>query len=234
MTTPRFSAVVFDFGGVLITPITDQMADVAAWHGVSMLSMLDVLMGPRETSTADHPWHRAERGELPPPRCRKRSSRGPRRRASRCAAPSTTACCSATSAVIAAWSSASAALRQEGYRTGLLTNSFVEFRPTLEERVDFALFDVVVDSSEAGCRKPEPEIYADHDRADGRAGGGDRLPRRLRRQRGGRRVAGWQTIHVTDSLEALAELDRMLADQPRAASTSGASRSGNDAQSSGD
>ena len=30
-----------------------------------MLEMLDVLMGPRETSTDDHPWHRAERGEIP-------------------------------------------------------------------------------------------------------------------------------------------------------------------------
>jgi len=57
-------AVVFDFGGVLITPITTLIAEVAAWHDVSMVAMLDVLMGPRETSTTDHPWHRAERGEL--------------------------------------------------------------------------------------------------------------------------------------------------------------------------
>ena len=61
---PPIRAVVFDFGGVLITPITTLLAEVAAWHDVSMVSMLDVLMGPRETSTSDHPWHRAERGEL--------------------------------------------------------------------------------------------------------------------------------------------------------------------------
>ena len=57
-------AVVFDFGGVLISPITTLIAEVAGWHDVSMVEMLDVLMGPRETSTTDHPWHRAERGEI--------------------------------------------------------------------------------------------------------------------------------------------------------------------------
>ena len=64
MTTP-LPAIVFDFGGVLITPITNQLADVASWHGVPMLDMLQVLLGPREESTVDHPWHRAERGEIP-------------------------------------------------------------------------------------------------------------------------------------------------------------------------
>ncbi len=50
-------------------------------------------------------------------------------------------------------------LRAEGYTIGLLTNSFKEFRGFIESRIDIALFDVVVDSSEVGCRKPEPEIY---------------------------------------------------------------------------
>ena len=63
MTGP-VRAVVFDFGGVLISPITTLIAEVAAWHDVSMVEMLDVLMGPRESSTSDHPWHRDERGEL--------------------------------------------------------------------------------------------------------------------------------------------------------------------------
>ena len=40
-------AVVFDFGGVLISPITTLIAEVAAWHEVTMVEMLEVLMGPR-------------------------------------------------------------------------------------------------------------------------------------------------------------------------------------------
>lgn len=65
MRSNPFTSVVFDFGGVVITPITNMLDDIAGWHGVSMVEILDVLMGPREVSTVDHPWHRCERGELP-------------------------------------------------------------------------------------------------------------------------------------------------------------------------
>ncbi len=65
MATNRVTSVVFDLGGVLISPITTLLAEIAEWHGITMTAMLDVLMGPREQSTLDHPWHRCERGELP-------------------------------------------------------------------------------------------------------------------------------------------------------------------------
>ena len=51
-------------------------------------------------------------------------------------------------------------LRAEGYKTALVTNNVMEFREhwrgvlPLEE-----LFDVVVDSSEVGMRKPNPAIF---------------------------------------------------------------------------
>ena len=52
-------------------------------------------------------------------------------------------------------------VRERGVRTALLTNNVREWRdgwraklPELDE-----LFEVVVDSSEVGMRKPEPEIY---------------------------------------------------------------------------
>lgn len=59
---PTARAVVFDFGGVMITPITVGIASLAARHGTDVRVMLEVLIGPDETG--DHPWHRAERGEL--------------------------------------------------------------------------------------------------------------------------------------------------------------------------
>jgi hypothetical protein len=55
MSSHRYSAVVFDFGGVLISPITDRITEVAARHGVSMERLLHVLMGPPNISTRDHP-----------------------------------------------------------------------------------------------------------------------------------------------------------------------------------
>ena len=56
-------AVVFDFGGVIITPITNKITGLAERHDTDALTMLEILMGPRHEST-DHAWHRAERGEL--------------------------------------------------------------------------------------------------------------------------------------------------------------------------
>ena len=51
-------------------------------------------------------------------------------------------------------------LRDEGYRTALVTNSFREFRQTLEELLDLPqLFDVVVDSSQVGARKPSARLF---------------------------------------------------------------------------
>ena len=157
--TARIRAVVFDFGGVLISPITNLIAEVAAWHDVSMVEMLDVLMGPRETSTNDHPWHRAERGELAIAEMQREVSpfaeavgitlRGDEYERLLCG--EFTVHADIVDRIVR--------LRDEGYRLGLLTNSFLEFRKHIEGHVDFELFDVVVDSSEVGHRKPEPAIY---------------------------------------------------------------------------
>ena len=51
-------------------------------------------------------------------------------------------------------------LRQAGYRLALLTNAVREFRPVIEKTVPiYDLFDVIIDSSEVGMRKPDKEIY---------------------------------------------------------------------------
>jgi len=54
-------AVVFDYGGVIITSITTKISTIADRHGVDVPFMLEVLMGPVGRST-DHPWHELERG----------------------------------------------------------------------------------------------------------------------------------------------------------------------------
>ena len=210
MSSDGFDGVVFDFGGVLITPITTLLGEIAGWHDISMPEMLDVLMGPRETSTSDHPWHRCERGEistaamqeevLPFAEAAGLLLRGDEYDRLLCG----------EFAVHDDVVERIARLRDEGYTVGLLTNSFREFRAHLEAHVDFSLFDVVVDSSEVGCRKPEPEIYevttarmgVDADRIvylDDFAANLD-----------GARKAGWSTVHVVDVATALDDLDRVL------------------------
>ena len=211
MSSGGVSAVVFDFGGVLITPITEAIAEIAGWHDVSMVAMLDVLMGPRETSTSDHPWHRAERGELPT-----------------AALPSEVVPFAEAAEISLRGDEYDRLLagvyevhheviervhelRREGYRTAMLTNCFREFRPQLERDIDMTAFDVVIDSSEVGCRKPEPEVYRVT---------ADRLgvaPEQIlylddfEANLVGAREAGWRTIHVTDRGGILGDIDAALA-----------------------
>lgn len=210
----RHVAVVFDFGGVLITPLTTKVDEIAERHGRTMVELLEVMIGPRDVSTSDHPWHRAERGEID---------------------------LDEMIAGIVAYAASEGielhhdeldflldgvfdvhhevvervgTLHADGYTTALLTNSFKEFRHVLEAAVDFSIFDEVIDSSEVGLRKPEPEIYelvterlqcapqqvVYLDDFHGNIVGGD--------------DHGWTTIHVTNIHEALDQLDAVLGHTP--------------------
>lgn len=54
-----------------------------------------------------------------------------------------------------------AALRRDGYQTALVTNNVREGSKMWRDLMDVdALFDVVIDSSEVGVRKPNPAIFA--------------------------------------------------------------------------
>jgi epoxide hydrolase-like predicted phosphatase len=206
-----FDAVVVDFGGVLITPITHLLDEIALWHRVPMERMLDLLMGPREWSTPDHPWHRAERGEIPVTLLQAEVAPYAASAGIKLRGDEYDRLLSGDFFVNTPMVGRVAELRASGYRIGLLTNSFREFRPVIEERVDISLFDVVVDSSFVGSRKPEPEIYqlmAEMLAVEpARIVYLDDFEANLH----GARAAGWATVHVTDIEVALLELDRLLA-----------------------
>ncbi len=210
MSALRYSAVVFDFGGVLISPITDRISEVAARHGVTMDELLHVLMGPPNVSTKDHPWHRAERGEI--------AVEGFQHLAQPWATEVGIVLTGDEFDIILDGVfkvhddvvRRIVELRSEGITTALLTNSFKEFRAHIEKHVDFGIFDLVIDSSEVGHRKPEPEIY-------------ELTTKRLRiaperilylddfvANVNGARAAGWDAIHVTSQQQALAALTEAL------------------------
>ncbi len=202
-------AVVFDFGGVLITPITNQVGEVAKRHGVTTAVLLEVLLGPR--ASGDHPWHRAERGEL---------------------------AVSEIQGLLGPWAEAAGIslhgdeidallapggysrvevmveriqqLRTRGVRTGLLTNTFAEFRPTMMKDLDFAWFDAVVESFAVGARKPESAIYEATARSLDVAHHEivylDDFDQNLEPAS----QLGWSTIHVVDPIDALTRLDELL------------------------
>jgi epoxide hydrolase-like predicted phosphatase len=166
-------------------------------------------MGPRAWTTSDHPWHRAERGELPAD------------------ALQTEVVPFATAAGLTLRGDEYAQvltgdfvlngdvverlgrLRDLGYSVGLLMNSFRELRRSIASRIDLAMFDVVVDSSEVGCRKPEPEIYSIMEQMLGVDAQRILYLDDVYANIEGARNAGWGTIHVTDLSDALENLDRV-------------------------
>jgi epoxide hydrolase-like predicted phosphatase len=203
-------AVVFDFGGVLITTIANQIGKVATTHDVEPTIMHEVLLGPR-MSGADHPWHRAERGELAIADIQAQLTPWADRakltlvgdEIERLLAPG-------EYTVVTKMVERIADLRSLGFLTGLLTNTFAEFRPTMQRDIDFGLFDAVVESFAVGARKPEAAIYAaTADRLDvdhHEIVYLDDFDQNLQPAR----ELGWHTILVSDPTTALAELDDVL------------------------
>ena len=203
-------AVVFDFGGVLITSIGNQIGKVAASHDIEAGVMHELLLGPR-SSTPDHPWHRAERGELAIADIQAELAPWAARvdvdlrgdEIDRLLAPG-------EYTIVGAMVERVRSLRRRGVRTGLLTNTFAEFRSTMQRDIDFDLFDAVIESFAIGSRKPEPQIYAATAETLGVAHERivylDDFDQNLEPAR----ALGWTTILVDDAATALAELDELL------------------------
>jgi epoxide hydrolase-like predicted phosphatase len=161
MTAP-IEAVLWDFGGVF-TPSPFTTIEAAGEElGISTERAVAYVFGPYDRDT-DHPWHRLERGEVTMDEAREEimadaagdgvtldpwdllarmgSTEGPL----------------TNPAVLAA----ARGVRERGLRTGLITNNIVEFRDGWRSLVPVdELFEIVVDSSEEGIRKPDARIFA--------------------------------------------------------------------------
>ncbi len=145
------SAVLFDLTGVLTTSPWPHLAAAAGGD-------VELLVGPYHED-GDHPWHRLERGEIDFAEWFKEVS-----------ALATKAGVQLDLSPMAALRDEMvahpqvvdrvAALRREGFKTALVTNNVREgskmWRSLLA--VD-DLFDVVIDSSEVGIRKPNRAIF---------------------------------------------------------------------------
>lgn len=201
-------AVVFDFGGVLITPVTEKVAVLAEHHGTSMHELLAVLLGPRDSGD-DHPWHRCERGEIAVADIQGLLAPYAEAAGLQLRGDELEALMEPTYRVLDEVLERVDALRAAGYRTALLTNTFAEFREQMGRDVGFHRFDVVVESFAVRARKPEPAIYEITARMLGVAHDEivylDDFDQNLEPA-----VAlGWQVVHVTGPEQALAALDRL-------------------------
>jgi len=145
------TAVLFDFAGVLTSSPWAAMTEAGGGN-------LELLIGSYEED-GDHPWHRVERGEM---------------------------AIMDWAAAVAEMGKAQGievdftplqsllgdmtlhepiiervrSLRDEGYRTGLITNNVREGSATWRAMLPLdELFEVVVDSCEVGMRKPNAAIF---------------------------------------------------------------------------
>lgn len=188
-----------------------SLAAIGTGGGASEADVLAVILGDYAVD-GDHPWHRLERGEISLAEY----------------VPSVVAAAEAAGITLdferlrgfnermtvnAAVAGRARRLRADGYRTALVTNNIRELASGWRALLDVdALFDVVVDSSEVGARKPNPAIFGIAlERlggvAPGRAVFLDDAPGNV----AGAVAAGLHAILVDDPAEALRELDALLA-----------------------
>ena len=106
-------------------------------------------------------------------------------------------------------------LRSAGYRLGMLTNNVAEWRDAWRSTIPIAeLFDDVVDSSEVGICKPDPGVYHLACERLGVEPPAAVFLDDTERNVEGARAVGMRAILVgADPGEALAELDRLLAQE---------------------
>lgn len=154
-----FDAVLFDFGGVF----TQSPFEVVRLHGAEIGAdpelILEVLFGAYDQDT-DQPWHRLERGEIPigDALAEIRVLAG---EAGLDVDPFSAFAKFGTGGAMAdAMVERTRQLRADGIRTAMITNNVRELGDGWRSLIPVdELFEVVIDSSHAGVRKPDPAIF---------------------------------------------------------------------------
>lgn len=211
----RVGAAVFDLGGVFLAGGVESVRDFGARHGLARQTW-DAIRSELFHETGI--WSACERGEVPFARFVARL------RELVAAAGGDVSASDARNFMGAMGDTAGQRLRHEivdaagrvhaVMPTALLTNNIPEWRDGWRSLLDLAsLFDVVIDSSEVGVRKPDPAIY---DLTRATLG----LPHEaifflddLGVNLKPARALGWQTLRYEDTARVLAVL-HALADRP--------------------
>lgn len=152
-------ALLFDFGGVFTPSPFSVLRAAAGELGIDQDTAFELCFGPY-ADDGDHPWHRLERGEV----------------RLEVAHEELVALSKAAGVDLDAFQVLAEVgrhddsrnmvvtrvrqLRNAGYRTALVTNNIAEFGEGWRQLVPVdELFEVVVDSSQVGLRKPDPRIF---------------------------------------------------------------------------
>jgi putative hydrolase of the HAD superfamily len=208
----EIDAVIFDFGGVFIESPYPLLEAMGVEMGLKPGQFTEIVFGSL-AEDGDHPYHRLERGEIPLQQARDEILQLGQTR------------CNIDVDIFEFFTRIPGgvhqqlvdrvrSLKREGYPTAMITNNIREYADTWRALLPVdELFDLVVDSSQVGMRKPDPAIFRlTLDRLGGLA------PERtvfLDDSEGNVNAArslGMQTVHVRDDISrAIAELDTLLA-----------------------
>ena len=152
-------AVLFDFGGVFTLSPFEAVRAAAAAKGMPGDEIVQLCFGPYDRDT-DHAWHRMERGEITLAAAREeiiKLAQG----AGHDVDPfvllaGTGGEDSQRDEMVAR----ALAIRARGYRTAVVTNNVKEYGEGWKRMVPVDdLFEVIIDSSAVGVRKPNPRIF---------------------------------------------------------------------------
>ena len=211
-----FDAVVFDYGGVMITSITNKFIPLAERAETSVEVIREIVMGPLHIST-NHPWHRAERGEIALGQIQKELEPYADKYSVNLYGDEIETVYSNTKSglttpytIIEPMVQKAIEVQKRGFSIALLTNLFTEFYPTVKKELKEVKFDAWVASSEEGTRKPEAKIYEITEELLQISGEkilflDDFEPNLIAAEK-----AGWSVIKVTNPLDAIKELDDKL------------------------
>jgi len=152
-------AVLFDFGGVFTPSPFDVVRAEAVELGIDPEVAVAVCFGPYDED-GEHPWHRLERGEVglhEADRLLKELAAEHGQDFDPLAALVKIGADDPDREMLIA---RVRELRADGYRTALVTNNIAEFGDGWRSLIPVdELFELVVDSSSVGIRKPDPRIY---------------------------------------------------------------------------
>jgi putative hydrolase of the HAD superfamily len=152
-------AIFFDFGGVFTPSPFTVIREAGPELGLDPELALALCFGPYDDDT-DHPWHRLERGEV--------ALLEARRLLIALAAEQDVVLdpfvllgrLAGEDPDRVLFVDRVRRLRAQGYRTGLITNNVAELGDGWRGMVPVdELFEVIIDSSQVGVRKPDPRIY---------------------------------------------------------------------------
>lgn len=211
-----YDAVVFDYGGVMITSITNKFVPLAERAETSVEVIREIVMGPLGFST-NHPWHCAERGEIPLDQIQKGLEPYAAEYSVKLFGDEIETVYSNTKSgltspytIIEPMIEKAIEVQKDGFSIALLTNLFTEFYPTVRKELADVRFDAWIASSEEGTRKPEAKIYERTEELLQVSGEkilflDDFTPNLI-----AAKEAGWSVIQVIDPIDAIKELDDKL------------------------